>query len=118
MAVTSSLKHAMLTFLAGQAGPVTEADIKRGIIGDNRVKQTVLRALVAEGRVMRQGRGTRGQPYRFSLAATGAGSEHPGCEKPPATAALSEPCHHPRGFPWILTFKGWQRCRACHVEAT
>jgi hypothetical protein len=62
MAVNPVVKEAIITFLHGQAGPVTEPTIKQGVTGDNWAKQNALRALVAEGRVMRQGSGTRGHP--------------------------------------------------------
>jgi hypothetical protein len=112
MAVTSSLKHDILAFLTGQAGPVTEPDIKRSVIGDNRLKQTVLRQLVVEGTVTREGRGTRGRPYRFSLHATGAGSEHLAGEEPSASTAECR-CG---GFLWVLTPEGWELCRACQAQ--
>jgi hypothetical protein len=80
MDVKPSLKEAIIAFLQGQDRPVTEPAIKRGVIGDNRYKQDALRALVKDGQVARQGRGTRGHPFTFSLAhvsprATGE-SEH------------------------------------------
>jgi hypothetical protein len=113
MAAKPVVKEAIVIFMASQDGPVTEPAIKRGITGDNWAKQNALRALVAEGTVMRQGHGTRGHPYRFSLALTGADSEHLAGEEPPRSTA--DPCRC-GGARWYLTPDGWTLCKSCQAR--
>jgi hypothetical protein len=67
-AETINMKESIADFLKMQPEPVCERDIKEGLDGNNRHKQTALRELVAEGRVERQGIGKKGDPYKFSLA--------------------------------------------------
>jgi hypothetical protein len=62
------MKDVIIEFLQAQSDPLSEPDIKGGVEGNNRHKQTALRELVAEAAIERHGRGTRGGPYRFSLA--------------------------------------------------
>lgn len=67
---TSKMKEVLVEFLKGQEEPLSERDIKDGVEGNNRHKQTALRKLVSQGAVDRLGKGSKGDPYlyKFSLA--------------------------------------------------
>jgi RecA-family ATPase len=77
------LKDSILEFLKGQKEAVTEQEIKENVEGNNRHKQTALRELVTEKKVERQGKGGKGDPFKYkcSLAHsskdTKSRSEHP-----------------------------------------
>jgi hypothetical protein len=62
------LKDPILEFLKGQEEPVTEKEIKDNVEGNNRHKQTALRELVTEEKVERQGKGNKGDPYRYKCS--------------------------------------------------
>lgn len=62
-----AMKDAIVGFLQTQSEAVEEKDIKAGVEGNNRHKQTALRELVTEERVSRSGEGKKGQPYQFAL---------------------------------------------------
>ena len=70
---TSKMKDALVGFLEGQDEPLSERDIKEGLEGNNRHKQTALRELVEEKKVSRTGAGKKGDPYLFSLAHSSLG---------------------------------------------
>jgi RecA-family ATPase len=61
------LKAPILEWLGGQQERCTEAEIKEAVEGNNRHKQTALRELLEEQHVDRQGKGTRGAPFTYSL---------------------------------------------------
>jgi hypothetical protein len=65
---TQRMKDAIADFLALHSQPVSEAEIKENVDGNNRVQQTALREMVSEKRVERTGSGSKGDPYRFSLS--------------------------------------------------
>ena len=66
--VNLRLKASIVTFLKTQKDADTEQEIKEGMEGDNRHKQTVLRERVAEGRGQRQGTGGRGGPFKYTCS--------------------------------------------------
>ena len=53
--------------LQGRAEPVREEDLLGAIEGRKKVKQGALRRLVAGGRVRREGKGVKGDPYVYSI---------------------------------------------------
>jgi hypothetical protein len=63
----NEMKKAVADFLEKQDSPASEPEIKSGVEGNNRHKQTALRELVNEGTVTRQGKGARGDPFTYSL---------------------------------------------------
>lgn len=64
----SRMKDAISEFMRLQERPLQEKEIKEGVEGNNRHKQNALRELVSEGRVSRDGKGTRGEPYTYLLS--------------------------------------------------
>ena len=60
------VKKAILEFLLTQNEPITEAVINQGVEGAVKFKCKALRELVAEGKVKREGKGSRGNPFYYS----------------------------------------------------
>jgi 5S rRNA maturation endonuclease (ribonuclease M5) len=60
------VKKAIIDFLSTQNEPITEAVINQGIEGAVKFKCKALRELVAEGKVKREGKGSRGNPFYYS----------------------------------------------------
>lgn len=67
---TTRMKAAVMEWLTGQDGPRTEAEVKVGVEGDNRPKQVALRELANTGHVVRIGKGTRGDPFKYAYQET------------------------------------------------
>lgn len=60
-------KEAITDYLSKRAEPVTEASIGADVEGRTALKRKALRALVAEERIIRYGKGGRKDPFRYAL---------------------------------------------------
>lgn len=60
------VKKAILEFLSIQTEPITEAVINQGVEGAVKLKCKALRELVAENKINREGKGTKGNPFKYS----------------------------------------------------
>lgn len=60
------LKKAIIDFLSTQNEPITEAVINQGVEGTVKFKCKALRELVAENKINREGKGSKGNPYKYS----------------------------------------------------
>lgn len=60
------MKKAIFEFLSTQNEPITESVINQGVEGAVRFKCKALRELVAENKVNREGKGTKGNPFKYS----------------------------------------------------
>lgn len=58
----------IVEFLSQQEEPVTEAEILESIEAARAVKTKTLRALVEDGSIKREGRGGKGDPFRYSCS--------------------------------------------------
>lgn len=63
----NGVKEAIADYLSRQAEPVTEAVIGSDVEGRTALKRKALRALVAEEKVIRHGKGGRIDPFRYAL---------------------------------------------------
>ncbi len=132
------MKDAIVEWLHAQDEPRAENDLKAEVEGNNRQKQTALRELVAGGQVERQGKGTRGAPFTYSLAyfstiqkwesenpkpdlnpdttrgyshfATSADAENSRSEK---SEPSNDPCPTCGGTDWEVMPSGRQQCMEC-----
>ena len=59
-------KQAIIDFLLAQNTPITEAAINQGVDGMTKFKCKALRELVAENKINREGKGTKGNPFKYS----------------------------------------------------
>jgi hypothetical protein len=62
------LKEALLDYLSSSGEPLTEAVISEEVEGRTALKRKALRELVAEGTVVRTGRGGKSDPFRYSCS--------------------------------------------------
>jgi len=62
----SAMEEALLEFLRDQEAPRTEAEISDAVQGRKVLKVTALRSLVREGTVTGEGKGGKGDPFRYS----------------------------------------------------
>jgi putative DNA primase/helicase len=60
------MKKAIICFLSTQNEPITEAVINQGVEGAVRFKCKALRELVAENKINREGKGSKGSPFKYS----------------------------------------------------
>jgi hypothetical protein len=60
------LKNLIIEFLLTQNEPVTEATINQNVEGTIKFKCKALRELVAENKINREGKGSKGNPYKYS----------------------------------------------------
>lgn len=60
------IKKAIIDFLSTQNEPITEATINQNVEGAIKFKCKALRELVAENKINRDGKGTKGNPYKYS----------------------------------------------------
>lgn len=60
------MKKAIIDFLSTQNEPITESVINQGIEGAVKFKCKALRELVAENKIKREGKGSKGNPYKYS----------------------------------------------------
>lgn len=58
----------IVEFLSLQGEPVTEADILEGVEAGRGVKTKTLRALVEDRTILREGRGGKGDPFKYSCS--------------------------------------------------
>jgi len=63
---TSTLKTSIQEFLSSQSETKTEPEITNEVEGRNALKRAALRELVKEKKVSRDGKGSRGDPYKYS----------------------------------------------------
>jgi hypothetical protein len=84
----SSIEGAILVVLDGADRALTEAEIEPAIEGRTSLKREALRALVAAGRVTREGKGGKGDPFRYrrpdSRQADGGTGPQDSCSLVPA----------------------------------
>ena len=60
------LEKAIIEFLSTQTEPVTEAIINQGVEGSIKFKCKALRELVDENKINREGKGAKGNPFKYS----------------------------------------------------
>jgi hypothetical protein len=60
------IKKVILEFLSTQTESVTESIINQGVEGSVKIKCRALRELVSENEINREGKGTRGNPFKYS----------------------------------------------------
>jgi hypothetical protein len=78
----SCVEAAIMAMLAGIQVPVTEPEIGTGVEGSTALKREALRCLFAAGRVSREGKGVKSDPYRYvSGAGHATGSDVPGVSR-------------------------------------
>jgi hypothetical protein len=108
-ALRSSVRASARTEIAGRieevlrasTGPLTEKELRSRMQGNHKLKGTVLRDLVKEGRVMRTGKGGKSDPYRYQLvepspATVNAQSDDsPSDRQVAAVGAHGAPANHP-----------------------
>ena len=58
--------QAILDFLDDCGEPKTEVEVNSAVKGRNDVKRKAIRSLVGEGAVLRSGRGTKGDPFKYA----------------------------------------------------
>ena len=63
---TNVLKKAIIEFLSTQTEPVTEIIINQGVEGSVKFKCKALRELVSENKINREGKGAKGNPFKYS----------------------------------------------------
>lgn len=63
-----TVKKVIIEFLSSQEEPVTEAVITEEIEGRTTLKRKALRDLVGEGTVVRDGKGGKGDPFKYSCS--------------------------------------------------
>jgi hypothetical protein len=63
----SRMGDAICNYLASQEEPVTEAVIDDAVEGRRAVRKKALRQLVTEGKVIRYGKGGKGEPFTYAL---------------------------------------------------
>ena len=59
-------KKAIIDFLSTQNEPITESVINQGVDGVVKIKCKALRELVSENKINREGKGSKGNPYKYS----------------------------------------------------
>jgi len=60
------MREAILAFCETWNAPVREAEINEEVEGRRKIRQVALRLLVKDGRVIRHGKGGKGDPYRYA----------------------------------------------------
>ena len=97
-------KNKIIDFLSTQREPITEAMIKNEVEISVKLKCKALRELVAEGRVKREGLGTKGHPYKYAgILVPGIGVE-PEYQNPKMTGN-PHGCKENSGSQDFATFK-------------
>jgi hypothetical protein len=64
----SSIKEAILQYLFSQEEPRTEPEINNEVEGRTTLKRKALRELVNEERVTKEGKGGKGDPFKYSCS--------------------------------------------------
>lgn len=59
--------QAICEFLTSSEGPITETEIKSEVEGKNQTRGRALRDFVAQGKIIRTGKGTKSEPYQYSI---------------------------------------------------
>ena len=63
-----AIAEAILEYLKGADEPRTEAEIEEALEGKTGIKRKALRALVGQEKIIREGAGRRGDPYRYRFS--------------------------------------------------
>jgi len=64
----AGIEEAIVVALKDVTGALTEAELEPAVEGRTTLKRDALRALVVNGRVTREGKGAKGNPFRYRLA--------------------------------------------------